>query len=239
MRGYNVRMKRTIRLSGRTIEYTLERKRVKNVNLRVRGGELFVSAARWVPLAVIEGFLRERADFILSAIERAEGTPSLSFEDGAALPYLGKSLTLRPEKAGRSSVRVEGGVLRAALRSPEDTEAVGRVVEGWYRAESERLCRAYLDRLYPHFASLGVPRPEVKMRAMRSLWGNCRPARGVVTFNARLAAVPEECIEYVVAHELCHFLRADHSAEFYAFLAQVIPDWKRRRTVLRRFSSLL
>jgi hypothetical protein len=232
-------MKRTIRLDGRTIEYTLERKRVKNVNLRVRGGELFVSAARWVPLAVIEGFLRERGGYILRAIERAEKAPSLTFEDGAALPWLGRELTLVLERGTKTSVRVEGGFLRAALRTPEDPEAVRRALEKCYRAESERLCRACLERLYPHFASLGVPPPEVKMRVMRAAWGNCRPKSGVMTFNASLAAVPEKCIEYVVAHELCHFLHADHSAAFYAALGRVIPDWKTRRAALRPYSALL
>ena len=232
-------MKHTIVLDGRIIPYTLERKRVKNVNLRVRGGELFVSAPRWVPLAVIESFLRSRTGFILGALERAEQSPSLSYEDGAALPYLGRSFTLVLEKAPRSSVRVEGGTLRAALRSPEDPQSVRRVLDKWYRGESERLCRTYCEALYPHFAALGVPRPEIRMRAMRAAWGNCRPRSGVVTFNARLAAVPEDCVEYVVAHELCHFLYADHSAAFYAALARVIPDWKKRRAALRRRASLL
>ena len=232
-------MKRTIVLDGRTIAYTLERKRVKNVNLRVRGGALFVSAPRWVPLAVIELFLRERAAFILGALERTEGSTARGAAEGDALCYLGKSLTLRLEKAGRTRIRVEGDILRAALRTPEDPESVKRALGKWYRAESERLCLQFFERLYPHFASLGVPRPEIRMRAMRSAWGNCRPTRGVVTFNAKLAAVPERCVEYVVAHELCHFLHADHSAAFYAALARVIPDWKTRRAALRRFSSLL
>ncbi|MBR0039897.1 MAG: M48 family metallopeptidase [Oscillospiraceae bacterium] len=232
-------MNRRIVLDGRTIEYTLERKRVKNINVRVRGGEVFVSAPRWVPPAVIESFLRGRAAFILGALERAERALSLSCERGAALPFLGRSCTLVLEKASRSSVRVEGSFLRAALRSPEDPESVRRALDKWYRGESERLCRAYCETLYPRFAALGVPRPEIRMRAMRSAWGNCRPRSGVVTFNAHLAAVPEDCIEYVVAHELCHFLHADHSPDFYAALARVIPDWKKRRTALRRWDSLL
>ena len=232
-------MERTIVLDGRTIAYTLERKRVKNVNLRVRGGALFVSAPRWVPLAVIEGFLRSRSEFILGALTRTEAAPARCSAEGDALSYLGKNLTLRLEQAGRTHIRVEGEYLCAALRTPEDPESVKRALEKWYRAESERLCLQYFERLYPHFAALGVLRPEIRMRAMRSLWGNCRPARGVVTFNAKLAAVPKSCIEYVVAHELCHFLHADHSAAFYAALARVIPDWKTRRAALRRFSSLL
>ena len=232
-------MKRTISLNGIPTAYTLERKRVKNVNLRVRGGEVFVSAPRWVPSAVIEGFLRERADFILGALERTERTPFPPCEDGAPLPWRGRTLTLALGRASRSSARVEGDTLHLCVRDAQNAESVRRALDRWYRAESEALCLAAFDRLYPQFAALGVPRPEIRMRAMRSCWGNCRPAKKVVTFNARLAAVPEDCVEYVVAHELTHFLHADHSPAFYAALARVIPDWKVRRRELRAFAALL
>ena len=231
-------MKRLIVLDGRTTEYTLARKRVKNVNLRVRGGEVFVSAPRRVPLAVIEAFLREHAAFILAAAERTK-KPAPS-GDGAAAPYYrGRPLALRLSCAPRTALRLEGGTLQLALRDPEDGEAVRRALGAWLRAESERLCREALERLYPRFAPLGVPRPAVKMRAMRACWGNCRPKTGTVTFNARLAAVPDACLEYVVAHELTHFLHADHSPAFYAALARVVPDWRARRKTLRDFAFLL
>ena len=115
-------MKRTISLNGIPTAYTLERKRVKNVNLRVRGGEVFVSAPRWVPPAVIDGFLRERADFILGALERTERTPFPPCEDGAALPWRGRTLTLALGRGSRSSARVEGGVLRLCVRDAQDAE---------------------------------------------------------------------------------------------------------------------
>ena len=231
-------MERKIDLNGIAVDYTLERKRVKNVNLRVRGGKVFVSAARWVPLAVIEGFLRERADFILGALERTEKA-ALPCRDGEELPWRGRRLTLALERASRSSARVEGARLRLALRDPERGESVRRALKKWYRGESERLCLLYLDRLCPQFAAMGVPRPEIRMRAMHACWGSCRPAKKAVTFNAMLAAVPDACIEYVVAHELTHFLHADHSPAFYAALARVIPDWKARRRELRAFAALL
>ena len=236
--GYNGSMERTIRLDGETIAYTLERKRVKNVNLRVRGGKVFVSAPRWVPLTVIEGFLRERASFIRGALQRTERTP-LPCAEGASLPWRGRRLTLALARGGKSSVRVEGGLLRAVLRDPDKPESIRRLLEKWYREESEALCRAYCARLYPRFAPLGVPYPALRMRRLHAAWGICRPAKGCVTFNALLAAVPEDCVEYVVAHELTHFLHPDHSPAFYAALAAVIPDWKARRRALRDYASLL
>ena len=232
-------MKHLLYLNGKPIEYTLERKRVKNINLRVRGGEIFVSAARWVPRSVIERFLLSRAEMILHAAERSAPSEARRWVSGERLFYLGRELTLSLERGGRAAVRPDGSYLRVALREPDDPGSAERAVAKWYRSESERLCRAACDRLYPHFSALGVPRPEIRMRLMRSCWGNCRPERAVVTFNARLAAVPEEDIEYVAAHELTHFLHADHSPAFYAALGQVIPDWKARRAALKEYAPLL
>ena len=233
-------MKRSVRLGSALVPYTLERKRVKNINLRVRGGEVFVSAARWVPVGVIEAFLARRADYLLAAIKRTAPGEAHRYLPGETFSVLGRPLTLVLFQGAKTGIRAEGDRLCVTLRAPDDPEAVARALSGWYRAESERLCRSYCARLLPRFASRGVPQEiEIKMRSMRSCWGNCRPGRRLVTFNALLAAVPEPSIEYVVAHELTHFLHADHSAAFYAELARVLPDWKARRAALKPYGELL
>ena len=232
-------MKYLLSLGGTPVEYTLERKRVKNINLRVRGGEVFVSAARWVPREVIEQFLLSRAGLILRAVEQSAPPRERRWVSGERLFYLGRELTLCVEKGRQSRVTAQGDLLRVEVLEMGDSQRVERALAAWYRAESERLCREACDRLYPRFAPLGVPRPEIRMRAMRSCWGNCRPERRIVTFNAFLAAAAPDCIEYVTAHELTHFLHADHSPAFYAALACVVPDWKLRRARLKALAPLL
>lgn len=231
---------RTITLGARTLSYTLERKRVKNINLRVRpDGSIHVSAPPLVPTLVIESFLRSRAGLLLRALDRAGAAPARSFADGSTLYYLGRPRRLKLTKGGRSAVSVTDETLELTLREPGDGESVRRALLRWYRAESERLCRMYCERLLPSFAPCGVGMPEIRMRSMRSLWGNCRPTRGVVTFNSMLAAADEDCIAYVVAHELTHFLHADHSRAFRDALARVIPDWKVRRKRLNTYTPQL
>lgn len=44
---------------------------------------------------------------------------------------------------------------------------------------------------------------------------------------------PEEAIDLVVVHELCHIRHHDHSPAFYALLASVLPDHRERRKLLR------
>ncbi len=101
-------------------------------------------------------------------------------------------------------------------------------------AECRAAIRAAVDAVYPAFRSMGVPYPELRFRDMKTRWGVCRYRDGIVTFNTRLAYAPRECIEYVAAHELCHFIHPDHSARFHALMASVMPDYRERK---RRLSE--
>lgn len=66
---------------------------------------------------------------------------------------------------------------------------------------------------------------------MQSRWGSLSPA-GTMTLNANLIRAPRACIEYVVAHELCHLKHRDHDAGFYRLLGRVMPDWETRKVRL-------
>ena len=79
-------MIRKISLNGVSLEYELEYKKVKNVNLRIKSdGTVHVSASRRVSVRFIEDFMRSKADFILNALEkfenRHETVPSRYFEE--------------------------------------------------------------------------------------------------------------------------------------------------------------
>ena len=80
---------------------------------------------------------------------------------------------------------------------------------------------------------LGVTVTTLAYRNMKSRWGSCQPSTGRVCINTRLALYPPECLEYVVVHELCHFLEPNHGKEFYALMTKVMPDWKARRAKLQ------
>ena len=83
-------MKKQIELLGRQLEYELQRKKVKNINLRIKPEGVFVSANRLVPQYVIDAFLKERAGFIFAAMERTAGIEKAELRDGASFSLLGK-----------------------------------------------------------------------------------------------------------------------------------------------------
>ena len=90
-------------------------------------------------------------------------------------------------------------------------------------------------KAYPHFEN-AFPFPEIHFKKMTTRWGSCVPSKNLITFNTELASVPKECAEYVVIHELCHFLHPNHSKNFYAEVEKYIPDWKERKKKLNSYS---
>lgn len=73
---------------------------------------------------------------------------------------------------------------------------------------------------------LGVKAGKIVYRNMSSRWGSCQPTTGRICLNTRLALYPPRCLEYVVAHELCHLKVRGHGKRFYRLLDKTMPDWK-------------
>lgn len=90
-----------------------------------------------------------------------------------------------------------------------------------------------LPKTVAHFAPLvGVDYGTITIRAQRTRWGSCS-SRGNLNFNCLLMLAPENVREYVVVHELCHRKEMNHSPQFWAEVARVLPDFDTSRRWLR------
>ena len=189
------RQERTVCAGEKNIKYILERKQVKNINLRVRpDGSVKVSASPRVDASQIDDFVLSKAEFILKALKRFE---AVTEAEEKYQRELGKA------KAGHESLLADPAIFTEIL-----------------------------DEVYPAFIPYGIARPKVRIRTMKSCWGSCLVNKGIITLNRKLLMKPKECIEYVVVHELCHFIHPNHSKQFYSFMEQFMPDWKERKARL-------
>ncbi|HEV7448999.1 MAG TPA: M48 family metallopeptidase [Candidatus Paceibacterota bacterium] len=72
----------------------------------------------------------------------------------------------------------------------------------------------------------------VFIKNSKSRWGSCS-SRGNLNFNYKLLFVPPQVLDYVVVHELCHLRHFNHGPEFWALVAEVLPNHKELRRALR------
>ena len=237
-------MKKNIELCGETVEYELQRKKVKNINLRIRSdGSVSVSASARVPMKVIEDFIRSHGEYILKVLERyrqrAESAPiPLCYNDGEHLTVLGEECVFSVLKGERNFALLDGKRFVLTVRDTDDVELKRKTADKLLSELCQSAVKELCERAYPEFKEWIPEYPLIKFRKMRTKWGICRPTRNEITFSYMLSAAPLDCVEYVVFHEFCHFLHPDHSKEFYTCLSSFVPDWKEKKKRLNAVSAV-
>jgi hypothetical protein len=83
---------------------------------------------------------------------------------------------------------------------------------------------------------LGVDYNRITIRMQKSRWGSCS-GQGNLNFNCLLMRAPDDVVDYVIVHELCHRKEMNHSDRFWALVESVLPDYKEKRKWLRDHGS--
>lgn len=103
----------------------------------------------------------------------------------------------------------------------------------WYKNMSKEVFKTYLDEAYYVFDEK-IPYPKLKIRQMKTRWGVCNRKDNSVTLNLDLIKKDKECLNYVIVHELSHFVHFNHSKEFWRTVEKYCPDYKRVRKELKK-----
>ena len=231
-------IKRSVVVENREICYCLERKNVKNLNLRVRkDGSVFVSANEIVPCEEIDKFIYSKSLYIFKAIdhfrEMAQYKPQpKQYVSGETFYIQGRGLRLQVSQAKKDRISSDGVYIFLEVKDVNDIEKKRQLVTRFLDQQCKTVFGEVMEELYPLFKKYGVEKPSLRIRDMETRWGSCLTKKHIITLNKRLLEAPRNCIEYVVMHELCHFIHPNHSKQFYAFLSMLMPDWKERKRFL-------
>ena len=168
------------------------------------------------------------------------------------LSELGIKLFRSDRRTISIEIRPSGIIVRAPRRmSPEEISAFLTKKKAWIEKHSRKMRerQEIIRQLKPytpeelkelsekalivipqkvkHYAPLvGVDYGRITIRNQRTRWGSCS-SRGNLNFNRLLMLLPDEVINSVVVHELCHRKHMNHSAQFYAEVERVFPEYKR------------
>ncbi|MFO7952551.1 MAG: SprT family zinc-dependent metalloprotease [Bacillota bacterium] len=230
--------KHTINYNGRVIPFVLQRKKVKNLNLKVRPDTtVAVSANHKVPYSYVEQFVQQKAPWIIKKIDYFKEKNFLNagkqYASGEIVFYLGKPYSLRvyPAKV-QETVGWCREDIKIYVNDPEDYFRKEKLFYDWLKEEAKPVFLDSLDRMHAMVKAYGIGKPSVTVRTMKTRWGSCSWHKQKITLNTELLKKPRESIDYVVLHELAHFLHKKHDHNFYNFLTSVMPDWRKRKKLL-------
>lgn len=224
---------RRLTVDKKTIKYFFVRKNVKNMNLRVKSdGSVHVSAPMRTPISHVEEFVRNNAALVFRAQERVKKYDSLrAVLEGDTVYFLGGAYVLTFSLGKKSLVFQDGFAHLTLPEKPKELERAYLSLAGEQILPLLKERCMLLEAACPRLAGKAK---DIRVRFMKSMWANCRPREGRLTFSSSLATMPIPLIDGVVAHEYAHFFHSGHGADFYAFLATLTPDYKELDQALKK-----
>ena len=135
------------------------------------------------------------------------------------------------ERESAPLVEIKHGKLVLQVGCEADTAKKQAIVARWYRDQIKNVVPALIEKWSP---LINITPPNLFVRQMKTKWGSCNSAVGNIRLNSELAKKPRECLEYVLVHELMHFLEPTHNQRFIALMDKFMPLWRHHRDVLNR-----
>ena len=209
----------------------------KTIAIEVKaGGKVLLRAPKGCSRARIERFVQAKTAWLLAAkakMSKIAAPQTQEYQDGATILFLGKAWPLHFVKNQKTAFAfsVEQGLTLQASRQSDSQ----KLLVAFYRQETRKLASHFINQ-YASKWKLDVK--TLKINSAKTRWGSCS-GKNSINISYRLAMTPIAAFEYVIVHELAHTVHHNHSAEFWHFLGQMLPDYESRRAWLKQNARTL
>lgn len=233
-------MKKKYHYGDRTINYSIFKKQVKNITIKVTPSEeVIITAPIETTDTNLENIIKKRAAWITSNLSFYEEINSnkskKTYKGGFSHRYLGRNYRLKIFKeSDKNLVKYNKGYIEIYIKENCSEEKIQELLEKWYLVRAKEKFQEEYDKVYSKFKGYKIEKPKLKIRKMKTRWGSYTPNTNTIFLNLELIKVSLACLEYVIAHEIIHVIHLNHSKTFYGTLATIFPDWEERKKILEK-----
>jgi predicted metal-dependent hydrolase len=96
-----------------------------------------------------------------------------------------------------------------------------KLYESWLREKAQNI---FEDKVEKHSKRIGVRVKQIAVKNLRNRWGSLTK-KDVVNLNINLMKAPEDVIDYIILHELCHLKIKEHSHHYWDLLHKFMPNY--------------
>jgi len=221
------------------IEVLVLHKNVKNLHLNVLppNGKVRVSAPIGMSDDAIRTFIVSRISWIKKKrnnFQSQERQTIREFKSGESHFLFGKRYKLEVvERNQKPSVIIKAKTkIVLSVKPKTSTEQRESIMNKFYRMELEK---RIVPLILKWQKKIKVSPTFWGIRKMRTRWGTCDEKSKRIWFNLELAKKPENCIQYVVVHELVHLIERKHDKYFVSLMDKYLPKWRSEKEELNKF----
>ena len=194
------------------------RKSNKNTYVRFKNGEIVVTTSYFVTNNQIKKILSENTEFLKKVIAKEEKN-----KEKATKIYI---------LDNEFSIIISNSLNEIDYKNHKVYAKDLKQVDKLIKKETEKIFLSRLEYNYNLFQEK-IPFPSLTIRKMSTRWGVCNRKLKRVTLNSLLIRYPLEALDYVIIHELSHFVHFDHSKAFWTEVSKYSPRYKEIRKLLK------
>ncbi|MCX7096925.1 MAG: SprT family zinc-dependent metalloprotease [Methylococcales bacterium] len=194
--------------------------------IKIQKGVVYVMVPETLPINTITALVNNKSRWIkekLAIQQEITAIKPKAYAAGESFPCLGKNHLLKIVP-GRAMVRQQHDELMVFIpeQTLEPAKAIQQLLLKWYKQQANTV----LTEKTQHYAKIiGVMPTSITIKSFKSRWGSCSSSGGIY-YNWKIIIAPEQIVDYVVIHELCHILHHNHSPAFWQAVAIYCPGYR-------------
>ncbi len=205
-----------VEIDNKEYEVEIIKKNNRNTYVRVKNGKIVVSTNYLTSKSSILKLINDNTDNIIKMIDN----DNKKSDREEKFYYFGKEYDVI---YGFQEIEFSDDKIYAS-----DENKLKKYID-------KEIARIYSERMEYYYNKFEerIPVPNLKIRKMTSRWGVCNIKNHNITLNYQLSKYDICCLDYVIVHELSHFIHPNHSRDFWNLVGKYYPDYKKCRKMLK------
>ena len=216
-----------LEIKGIRFDVKINRKRIKNLYLRLDGNTVVASAPLRMPEYEIYRFIDSRRNWIYRVYDYQTYKNRVGrLYNGGDTFYIYDVPYKLEFVQGKKNVSIKGNTIFLSYKddSEDRIKYLYKQLDKYLLIKAEEYLNKHIDFLRDYGYELI---PKISCKIMKTRWGVCYTKKNSISISSYLIHYPFECLEYIIVHELTHFIVPNHSKRFYSIVSNNMPDYKK------------
>lgn len=243
-------MSETKYIKIKDVEIPVEIKSYKNsksVKIYFRGNTLKITKPKRLSISNLTKIIKQNEEDLYNKYKQimsSEISSIKQWKTGEKIYYQGEEFVIIRKETAKNQINIELKIEQKEIEItvPENIEQdlIKKNVDKAMKKLLKHNTEIIIAKRLPYWSKITqISYNQVSVRDAITRYGSCMPSKKNLYFSSRLVMLPEDKIDAIIVHELCHMKHKNHNKEFYDLVATYIPNYKEIDKWLKKYGKII